>query len=98
MSDPNPYQSPSAPATVPERSPEQLRIRRSIRAICILYMVFGSIAVLAGLGLLLEGADGVSPLVALLVAGLGLAGVVSAAGVLGRRAWGIPLVVTFTSR
>lgn len=90
MSDMNPYQSPSSVATVPEWSPEQLRIGRNIRAICILYMILGSIAVLAGAGLLLERSGEVSPPVALLVAALGLAGVVSAAGVLGRRAWGIP--------
>ena len=90
MSEINPYQSPSAATATPERSPQQKRIARNIRAICILYIVFGSLAVLGGVGMLFDDSGEIPKWVACLVSGLGLCGVISAVGVLRRRTWGVP--------
>ena len=100
MAEDNPYQSPravngeyadvSAVAEDPASAAKRARIARNIRAICLLYVVFGSIAVLAGIGLLVDD----SPLQASPVFGWGLlvggcAGIISAMGVLRKRSWGI---------
>lgn len=87
MSTFNPYQSPSEMADAPRRSPEQARIARNIRAICILYILFGSIAVLGGISMAFDKT--MSPVVPLLAFALGLGGVVSAIGVLRRQTWGV---------
>ncbi|MBI3469689.1 MAG: hypothetical protein HY000_42365 [Planctomycetes bacterium] len=87
MSDVNPYQSPASMAGA-ERSPDQVRIARNIRAICILYVIFGFFATLGGAVMLFD--DQVSPLAAGLVLLAGLGGLISAIGVLRRRKWGIP--------
>ncbi len=84
----NPYQSPAEVPSIPQHTPEQTRIIRNIRAICILYILFGSIAVLAGIGMLSDG-NGVPPAIACLVFAMGLAGIISAIGVLRRRTWGV---------
>jgi len=90
MSTINPYQSPSGMDGARQRSPGQARVARNIRAICILYIVFGSIAVLAGIGMLFDDTGDIPRVVACLVASLGLCGVISAVGVLRRKAWGVP--------
>ena len=88
MSAPNPYQTPNEVKTVPEKS----RTGRNIRAICILYIVFGAVAVLAGIGFLVDpkGAD-VPPAVGWAVLFGGSFGVISAIGVLCKKMWGIPV-------
>ena len=91
MSTINPYQSPSAPTATPERSPQQKRIARNIRAICILYIVFGSIAVLGGFGMFFDDTGDIPKYAACLVFLLGLCGIISAVGVLRRKTWGIPI-------
>jgi len=93
MSESNPYKSPNDVTTVTvTSSPETLRIVRNIRAICILYVVFGAIAVLGGIGMLSDPKDTkVSPSVAWAVVLGGSAGLISAIGVLRKSTWGIPV-------
>jgi tellurite resistance protein TehA-like permease len=69
------------------------RIVRSIRAICILYVVFGALTVLAAVGALLGhgGPDPPPAALAWIFLVLGSASAVSAIGVLRKRAWGIPM-------
>lgn len=91
MSSENPYQSPAEVPVEARPSPEQTRLARNIRAICILYAVFGSVAVLAGIGLFFDDTGAVPRVVPCIVLPLGLGGLVSAVGVLRKRAWGVPL-------
>ena len=93
MSEINPYQSPNDATTVSvTASPEPSRVARNIRAICILYVVFGVIAILAGISMLSDpkGTE-VSPGVAWAVILGGIIGVISAIGVLRKTTWGIPV-------
>jgi len=90
MSNNNPYQSPSAATATPERSPQQKRIARNIRAICILYIVFCSLAVLGGIAMFFDDSGHRPGPAECLVLILGFCGGISAVGVLRRRSWGIP--------
>ncbi len=90
MSTINPYQSPAGVSEPIPHTPDQTRIIRNIRAICILYVFFGSIAVLGGIGILCANNEKISPVIGCVPLALGLAGVISAIGVLRRRTWGIP--------
>jgi hypothetical protein len=91
MHDINPYESPREAGVVdPIISPEKTKIARNIRAICFLYIVFGGLAVLGGIGMIADPqGTGVPRFVACLIAIVGCAGIVSAIGVLRRRSWGI---------
>jgi len=100
MAEDNPYQSPravdgeyadvSAVAEDPAIAAKRARIARNIRAICLLYLLFGTIAVLAGIGLLFDQSQPqASPFLAWGILVGGCAGVVSAIGVLRKRSWGI---------
>ena len=90
MSEINPYQSPKEPAIVSERSPSLNRVARNIRAICILYIVLGSLFALGAFAMLIVDNAGVPGPFESLVLVLALCGVVSAVGVLRRSRWGIP--------
>ncbi|HEY1066777.1 MAG TPA: hypothetical protein VGE52_11730, partial [Pirellulales bacterium] len=99
----NPYQAPTTPAfaspaenaTAPLPA-DLAKIVRNIRAICVLYLILGSIVALAGAGgLFVEppaGADreGIPKPFAAVMLILGLGGAISAFGVLTRRSWGVP--------
>ncbi len=73
-----------------QRLPAQTRIARNIRAICILYIVFGGITVLGGIGLFFDDTGETPQVVPYLFVALGLCGVISAVGVLRRKTWGVP--------
>jgi len=96
MASTNPYQSPQGAGT-PESSPEvkkRAQIARSIRAICILYTVFGTLAFLGGLGLLFgspEAPDAPPKWFGWLLLIGGAAGAISAVGVLWKKSWGVPV-------
>lgn len=90
MSELNPYQSPSETTYPPQRTPKQIGIVRNIRAICILYILLGAIAVLAGTALFFDDSGEIPRVAAGLILVLGLCGVVSAVGVLRRKSWGVP--------
>ena len=102
MPEVNPYQSPQAvddqyadvlvvpedPATAAKRA----RIARSIRAICLLYALFGTIFALAGIALLFDQSQPqASPVLGGVLFVGGCAGVISSIGVLRKRRWGIPV-------
>ena len=91
MTTDDPQQSLSNVPAEAQRSQPQARIARNIRAICILYVTFGCIVAPVGtLGLFSAEEDGMPVAVASLFLICGLAGVLSATGVLRRRKWGIP--------
>jgi len=98
--EPNPYQSPlhagvptdvPLPAELAPVSPQLARVARNIRAICVLYMIFGVVVLTAGVVTLLadrETHEIPAPAAIILVAA-GAAGVISSFGVLRKRKWGI---------
>ena len=85
----NPYQSPSESGYVAPQSPEQPKIARNIRAICVLYIVFGGLAILGGIGGLVANQGKMPWFAPYTILALGLCGVISAVGVLRRRRWGL---------
>lgn len=92
------HQLPSEVPAASQQSPKQVRIARNIRAICLLYLIFGSIFTLVGIGAIFSGDTGdsmprVVPYVLFLC---GLGGVLSAIGVLKRRKWGVPLCLAMS--
>ena len=93
MSKINPYQSPNEESTVTDSaSLKKPRIARNIRAICVLYVIFGFLAVLGGIGILLDSkGTGVAPVVGWAVLLGGSVGLVSAIGVIRKKSWGIPV-------
>lgn len=91
MSTDNPYKSPTAvTAASAERSPDHQKIVRNIRAICSLYVLLGLVAILASIALFSSASGEIPSWAAGLVFVLGLGGVISAVGVLRRKAWGVP--------
>jgi uncharacterized membrane protein HdeD (DUF308 family) len=93
MSHINPYEAPKTTSTVPTPlSPEESRVARNIRAICILYVVFGAIAILGGIGMVSDpkGME-VPPAVGWAVLVGGAIGLISAIGVLRKSPWGVPV-------
>ena len=91
MTTDDPQQSLSNVPAESQRPQQHARIARNIRAICILYVTFGCIVAPVGaVGLFSAEEDGMSVAVASLFLLSGLAGVLSATGVLRRRKWGIP--------
>lgn len=92
MSNINPYQSPFAESEKPAAlSPDLQRVVRNIRAICILYIVLGSIAALGGFVMLLFDDSGEIPKpIAGTIFVCAVGGVISALGVLRRQRWGVP--------
>ncbi|HUT95053.1 MAG TPA: hypothetical protein VMY37_36700 [Thermoguttaceae bacterium] len=101
MTEVNPYQSPQAVddeyadvsvAEDPAIAAKRARTVRSIRAICLLYVLFGTIAVLAGIALLVDNSQPqASPVLGWVLLVGGCAGIISAIGVVRKRSWGIPV-------
>ena len=92
----NPYQSPQTPAArvVSPEAKAKSDTARNIRAICILYSVFGGFCMLVGIVLLLSGAEGRGarpPAVDWIFMIGGAVGLISAIGVLRKQTWGIPV-------
>jgi len=92
----NPYESPPGASSLvlSAEAKKNAEIARNIRAICILYTVFGVLFSLAGLGLLLGSGDSPHPpprfIVWIFLLG-GSVGATSAIGVVRKKAWGIPV-------
>lgn len=91
----NPYQSPQSPVGVspdPAQASKQLRIARNIRAICVLYVVFGSTYSLGGFIVLLTAKGQYSSVIAAcLILAFGLTVAISAVGVLQKNTLAVPL-------
>jgi hypothetical protein len=96
MADTAPDNQPIEPSPVSKDSPGRRRIARNIRAICVLYIVFGGIVAMGGIGVLFDESGDVPNYVSGILFGLGLGGVLSAIGVLRRKTWGIPFCVVIS--
>ena len=75
------------PALAPD---QKARIVRNIRAVCILYIVLGSVIGL-GSASLLRGSEDIPPAAAVGLLVGGAAAVVAGVAVLRRKRWGVPL-------
>ncbi|WP_417849716.1 hypothetical protein [Thalassoglobus sp.] len=86
-----PYRPPRSSSRKKRRKSSQSRntnhenVSRSIRAICVLYVVIGGMFTIASLALFSR-----EPILSLVLLPLGSGGLVSGIAVLNRRSWGIP--------
>lgn len=86
----NPYQSPAEVHPATQRTSDPTRIFHNIRAVCVLYIIFGGMSALGAIGVLLV--DGALPAFDCFALVLIVGGIIPATALLRGRTWCIPFL------